>query len=294
MSDAFHESGEDNLLLVVLTDDRGLTPADEGTYRALVTALHADGRDVKMLQDFVSTPALRETVTSKDDKAWVLPVGLAGELNTPVGDDAYRRVTKIVQQVTGGSKLTVNMTGPAATVTDVNDVSDRDMQRIEIATGVLVLLILAVVYRSPLTMMLPLLTIGASLMTARGVVSGLSQVGLGVCNETVILMTAMMAGAGTDYAVFLISRYHERIRAGSDSDTAVAEALSAVGKVIAASGATVAVTFLCMSFARLGLLSTVSPALAITVAVGMLAAFTLVPAILVLADRRAAGSRAAT
>jgi RND superfamily putative drug exporter len=286
MSDAFHESGEDNLLLVVLTDDRGLTPADEGTYRALVTALHADGRDVKMLQDFVSTPALRETVTSKDDKAWVLPVGLAGELNTPVGDDAYRRVTKIVQQVTGGSKLTVNMTGPAATVTDVNDVSDRDMQRIEIATGVLVLLILAVVYRSPLTMMLPLLTIGASLMTARGVVSGLSQVGLGVCNETVILMTAMMAGAGTDYAVFLISRYHERIRAGSDSDTAVAEALSAVGKVIAASGATVAVTFLCMSFARLGLLSTVGPALAITVAVGVLAAFTLLPAILVLAGRR--------
>ena len=114
----------------------------------------------------MSTPALRETVTSKDDKAWVLPVGLAGELNTPVGDDAYRRVTKIVQQVTGGSKLTVNITGPAATVTDVNDVSDRDMQRIEIATGVLVLLILAVVYRSPLTMMLPLLTIGASLMTA--------------------------------------------------------------------------------------------------------------------------------
>ena len=285
MTAAFHESGQDNLLLVVLTDDTGLTPADEGTYRALVTELRGDGADVKMLQDFVTTPALRDTVTSKDRKAWVLPVGLAGELNTPLGDDAYRRVTGIVGWVAGGSALKVNVTGPAATVTDVNDVSDRDMGNIEIATGVFVLIILMVVYRNPATMMLPLIAIGVSLMTARGVVSGLSTVGLGVCNETVILMTAMMAGAGTDYAVFLISRYHERVRAGSGSDAAVVEALGAVGKVIVASGATVAVTFLCMSFAKLGLLSTVGPALAITVAVGVLAAFTLLPAILVFAGR---------
>jgi RND superfamily putative drug exporter len=286
ITDAFHESGQDNLLLVVLTDDGGLTPADEDTYRALVTELRKDSRDVKMLQEFVDTPALRDVVTSKDHKAWVLPVGLAGELNTPVGDDAYRWVTEIVKRVTGGSSLKINVTGPSATVTDVTDVGDRDMHNIEIATGVLVLTILMIVYRNPMTMMLPLITIGASLMTARGVVSGLSQVGLGVCNETVILMTAMMAGAGTDYAVFLISRYHERVRAGSDPDTAVIEAVQAVGKVIVASGATVAITFLCMSFAKLALLSTTGPALAITVGVGVLAAFTLLPAILVFAGRR--------
>ena len=307
ITEAFHESGQDNLMLVVLTDEGGLTPDDEGTYRALVTALRQDGRDVKMLQEFVGTPALRDTVTSKDHKAWVLPVGLAGELNTPVGDDAYRGVNEIVNRATSGSSLKASVTGPAATVTDVNDVSDQDMSNIEIATGVLVLLILAMVYRNPVTMMLPLIAIGLSLMTARGVVSGLSQVGLGVCNETVILMTAMMAGAGTDYAVFLISRYHEELRnretAGtaigatttipgspspltSSSDAAVVAALAKVGKVVAASGATVAVTFLCMSFARLGLLSTVGPALAITVGVGVLAAFTLLPAILVLAGRR--------
>jgi RND superfamily putative drug exporter len=286
ITDAFHESGQDNLLLVVLTDDGGLTPADEDTYRALVTELRADGRDVKLLQDFIDTPALRDVLTSKDHKAWVLPVGLAGELNTPVGDDAYRGVTEIVKRVTGGSSLKVDVTGPSATVTDVTDVGDRDMHSIEIATGVLVLIILMIVYRNPTTMTLPLITIGASLMTARGAVSGLSQIGLGVCNETVILMTAMIAGAGTDYAVFLISRYHERVRAGSDSDTAVVEAVQAVGKVIVASGATVAVTFLCMNFAKLGLLSTVGPALSISVSICVLAAFTLLPAILVLAGRR--------
>jgi RND superfamily putative drug exporter len=286
MTDAFHESGQDNLLLVVLTDDGGLNPADEEVYRALVVALRSDDHDVKMLQEFVSTPQLRDVVTSKDHKAWILPVGLAGELDTPLGNEAYQHVTETVQRVAGGSALKVNVTGPSATIADITSVGDRDMHNIEIATAVLVLLILLVIYRNPMTMMLPLMTIGASLMTARGVVSGLAQIGLGACNETVILMTAMIAGAGTDYAVFLISRYHEHLRTGMDSDTAVVSALQSIGKVIVASGATVAITFLCMSFAKLGLLSTVGPALAITVCIGMLAAFTLLPAILVLAGRR--------
>jgi RND superfamily putative drug exporter len=286
MTDAFHESGGENLLLVVLTNDNGLGPPEEAKYRALVVALRSDDRDVKMLQEFVSAPALREVVTSKDHRAWILPVGLAGGLDTPQGSDAYQRVSEIVHRVVDGSSLKVGLTGPSATIADLTDVGARDMHRIEIATVVLVLVILMVVYRNPLTMVLPLITIGASLMTARGVVAGLSQIGLGVSNETVILMTAMIAGAGTDYAVFLISRYHEHLRAGSDSDTAVAQALGSIGKVIVASGATVAVTFLCMSFAKLGLLSTVGPALAITVCIAVLAAFTLLPAILVLAGRR--------
>ena len=286
MSDAFHESGQDNLLLAVLTDERGLSPADEGTYRALVTALKADKRDVKMLQDWVATPAMRDVMTSKDHKAWVIPVGLAGDLDTALGSEAYRNVGALVAKVTNGSSLTSSVTGPAATVADMSDLGDRDMQVIEIATGALVLLILLIVYRNLATMMLPLLTIGAALMTARGVVGAVSTLGLGVSNETVIFMTTMVAGAGTDYAVFLISRYHEHLRSGLDSDAAVMAALRSVGKVIAASGATVSVTFLCMSFAKLGLLSTLGPALAITVSIGMVAAFTLLPALLVLAGRR--------
>ncbi len=83
MTEAFHEPGGDDLLLVVLTDERGLGPAHEATYRKLVDALRDDQQDVVMLQDFVGTPALRSFLTSKDGKSWVLPVGLAGALGTP-------------------------------------------------------------------------------------------------------------------------------------------------------------------------------------------------------------------
>lgn len=286
MTDAFHEADGENLLLAVLTDDRGLNAADEKVYATIVAALRADGRDVRMLQDFVGTPALRDTVTSKDHKAWILPIGLTGSLDTPQGHDANTRVSEMVRRIAAGSSLKADLTGPSATISDLVDLNDSDMQPIEIATLVLVLSILIMVYRNVVTMMVPLATIGLSLMTARGVVAGLSTIGLGVSNESVIMMTAIIAGAGTDYAVFLISRYHEELRTAADSDAAVVAALAAIGKVLAASGATVAITFLCMAFAKLGLLSTIGPALSISVGICVLAAFTLLPAILVLAGRR--------
>ena len=83
MTEAFQESGSDNLLVVALINENGLEPADEATYRKLVDALRDDVTDVVMVQDFISTPQLRPFLTSKDKTTWVLPVGLAGELGTP-------------------------------------------------------------------------------------------------------------------------------------------------------------------------------------------------------------------
>ena len=150
----------------------------------------------------------------------------------------------------------------------------------------MVLLILLIVYRNPVTMLVPLITIGISLAVAQGVLAALAQLGLGVMSETIVFMTAVMVGAGTDYAVFLLSRYHDYVRLGVDSDQAVERALASIGKVIAASAATVAVTCLAMIFSRLPAFATVGPAISISIAVAFLAAVSLLPAILVLAGRR--------
>ncbi|EFG74554.1 Transport protein [Mycobacterium parascrofulaceum ATCC BAA-614] len=287
MTEAFHESGAEDLLLVVLTNEKGLGPADEAAYRNLVTALRADTRDVLMLQDFVNTPALRPVLTSKDHKSWVLPVGLAGELGTPKSYAAYLRVADTVKRNVAGSPLTANLTGPAATVSDLTVAGERDRLPIELAIGVLVLVVLLVVYRNPRTMLLPLIAIGASMVIAQAVVAGVSQIGgLGVSNQSIVFLSAIIAGAGTDYAVFLISRYHDYLRRGADFDDAVQRALMSIGKVIAASAATVGITFLGISFARMGVFSTVGVSSAIGIGVAFLAAMTLLPAILVVAGPR--------
>ena len=287
MTEAFKEPGTDDLLLVVLINDRGLERADEGTYRKLVDALRDDPHDVVMLQDFISTPPLRNFLTSKDKKAWVLPVGLAGALGTPQSYAAYNRVADIVKHSTAGSPLKIHLAGPAATVADLTVAGEKDRMPIEIAIAVLVLLVLLVVYRNPVTMLLPLAGIGMSLVIAQAVVAGLSQLtGLGVSNQAIILLSAMIFGAGTDYAVFLISRYHDYVRQGADSTDAVRKALTSVGKVITASAATVGVTFLGISFAKMGVFSTVGVSSAIGILVAFLAAVTLLPAIITLVGPR--------
>ena len=287
MTEAFHEAGSEDLLLVVLTDDKGLTPADEATYRALADTLRKDTSNVVMLQDFISTPPLKSIVTSKDGKAWVLPVGVAGELGTPRSYEAFTKISDTVRHTVAGSTLRADLTGPAGTVADLTVAGQQDRMPIELAIGVLVLIVLLIVYRSAITMLLPLISIGLSLMIAQAMVAAYSAItGAGVSNQSIVFLSAIMAGAGTDYAVFLISRYHDYLRLGENHDVALRKALVSIGKVITASASTVGITFLVISFARMGVFQTVGIASAIGVGVAFLAAVTLLPAIIALAGAR--------
>ncbi|MGV0594766.1 MMPL/RND family transporter [Mycolicibacterium porcinum] len=288
MSQAFHESGSDNILLVVLSDENALDGADENVYRELVDRLRADSASVVTMQDFITTPPLRQVMTSQDGKAWLLPVSLTGELGSPQSYTATSNVVRIVKDTVGssGTGITSHVTGPAATLADLAEVGERDRVHIEIATVGMLLAILIIIYRNPLTMILPLLTIGVSLSTAQGVVAALGSLGLAISGQTIVFLTAMLAGTGTDYAVFLISRYHDFLRLGQSSDDAVKSALKSIGPVIVASAATVAITFIGMIFTKLTIFSSVGVALAVAIAIGCLAAMTFLPAILTLAGRR--------
>jgi putative drug exporter of the RND superfamily len=284
MAKVFHEG--QNILLVVLTDERGLGPADEATYHTVADKVRRNPAAVTAVQDFVTTPALRQALESEDHKAWIMPVSLVGDLGSPTGQDSYYWVAKAVADATTGTSLSAHVTGPQVTFTDQVVVSERDINVVEIATGLMVLAILLLVYRRPVTMFLPLAMIGVALLVAQSFVVLLGVLGWGVTNQTVVLLSGMMMGAGTDYAVFLISRYHEYLRDGVDSDQAVIGALASIGKVIAASAATVGLAFAGMSFTKLPLLSTIGPALAVAIAIAFLAAITLLPAILILTGRR--------
>ena len=175
---------------------------------------------------------------------------------------------------------------PRATFNDQTIVGERDMLLISIATCGLIALILLIVYRSVFTALLPLLVIGMSLAAARGVLSALGQLGMPVSQYTVSFVTAILLGAGTDYTVFLISRYHEQRRAQVPADEAVIHATASIGRVILASAATVALAFVAAVFARLKVLAGVGPASAIAVIVGVTATVTLLPPLLALAAKR--------
>lgn len=286
MQKAFKEADTGNFAAIILSDENGLGPDDEAVYRNLVEKLRADTKNVTSLQDFVRIPELREVMTSKTQKAWNIPVSVAGTMGTPAGQEAYRNFIKTVKEATANSSLQVNVVGGAATFEDLNEVGVKDQHLIEGATVFMVFGILILVYRSLVAMIMPLITIGISLVVAQQLVAGMGELGLGVGSQTIMLMTGMMMGAGIDYAIFLYSRYQELLKTGMPSDDALVEALVSIGEVIAGSAGTVALTFLGMSFTTLAIFATVGPALAVTITVGFIAAITLLPALIVLAGRR--------
>ncbi|VBA38849.1 Sulfolipid-1 exporter MmpL8 [Mycobacterium innocens] len=283
MGKAFGDSGKGSQLLVILTDENGLSPADLETYHTLVDRLHQANLSV---QDFISTPGLHDVLSSKDNKAWNVPVMFQTDPQDPATIAGYKQVRDIVSQTLAGSTLAANYAGGLVTMSDLTAIGQEDAHLIEIGTAVSVLIILLIIYRNLVTMLVPLATIGISMGTAQGTLSALATIGLDVQTQTIIFMSAVMIGAGTDYAVFLISRYHDYVRQGLASDLAVQRALMSIGKVIAASAATVAVTFIVMVFCRLPVFSTVGPAISVSIVVSFVAAVSLLPAILVLIGRR--------
>lgn len=280
MAKAFDEDGSRTTVIVVLEDKSGLDQGDEQVLRKLTAALKADTEHVLRVQDFLDEPEGKALFTSHDNQLWYLPVGIQGDIGTPDGNASDLRVRDIVAETTQDSNLETRVTGPPATGTDMVVIGESSMALITVVTGVLITIILLLIYQSLVTALLPLMMIGITLVAARGVAAALGLAGFGVSAFTVAFMTAVLAGAGTDYAVFLISRYHEFVRGGLAYDRAIGEAAGVIGKVIAASAATVALACASLAFTQMGFFATAGPACAIGITLAFLASVTLLPAVL--------------
>ena len=289
MSAAFGEEGSKTMVFVAMEDPNGLTPTARQRYGELVSRLQTEGDHVLLVQDLLADPITEAQAVSVDRKAWYLPVGVAGTLGDPTAAESVNAVRDIAAEVFTGSTTTVQVTGPPATFSDMIASAEHDLLLISIATAGVIALILLIVYRSVFTALLPLLVIGLSLAVGRGVLSALGEMGMPVSQFTVAFMTAILLGAGTDYTVFLISRYHEQRRAQVPADQAIIHATASIGRVILASAATVALAFLAMVFARLSVFAALGPACAIAVLFGFLATVTLLPPVLSLAAKRGIG-----
>ncbi|AYE98121.1 MMPL/RND family transporter [Mycobacterium kansasii] len=289
MGSAFGEQGSKTTIFVAMEDPSGLTPPVRQRYDALIQRLRADTSHVQQVQDLLADPVTAAQALSADGKAWYVPVGVAGTLGDPSAAESVRAVRGIVAEVFGHSPTTVRVTGPPATFSDQIDSAEQDLILISVATAGLIAMILLLIYRSVFTAMLPLLVIGVSLAVGRGVLSGLGEAGMPVSQFTIAFMTVILLGAGTDYSVFLISRYHEQRRQHVPAQAAVIHATATIGRVIAASAATVALAFLSMTFAELSVFAALGPACAIAVVIGFAATVTLFPPVLTLAARRGIG-----
>ncbi len=152
-------------------------------------------------------------------------------------------------------------------------------ERTTIVTVLIVLVLLLLIYRAPLAALLPLLVIGVAFLVARGLLGYLAEAGWQISSLLDAFLVVLVFGVGTDYTIFLISRFREEVRRGEWSE-ATTTTMRRIGTVITASAATVVVGFLAMAVARFGLIQSTGPALAITIVVTLLVSLTLTPALL--------------
>ena len=265
-------------LVVYERPDGAVTPADQAKVAADVQRF-AGVRDV--------TGKILGPIPSEDGRALqvVVPIKVAEEGNgweqvAPRVDE----LRSIAKADTGG--LGVYVTGPAGYFADFSEVFSGFDSTLLYITAVIVIVILLITYRSPTLWLLPLTCVFVALTAAQAVIYLLARdAGLTVNGQSAFILTVLVFGAGTDYALLLTARYREELRRHADRHEAMRVALGRAAPAIIASGATVILSLLTLLVAELASTKSLGPVMAIGVAVGLCAMITLLPALLVIFGR---------
>ncbi len=278
MDETFGNGRSRSFIVLAAEREGGLTGADKRYVVRLSDRLRDDREHVTYVQD-LSEPTLRDALTSKDGEAIYFQIGLAGYTGAPtsVGQVEAVRDQAEVDRPPG---LEVAVTGASATITDMVMEIESSIVKITAVTLVMIAIILFIIYRSWAVTAFVLGVIGIALAAARGVVSFLGQEQVfDVSTFTGSFLTAVVLGATTDYAIFLISRFHEQRRLGMEPKEAARVASSRVSGVIIGSALTVILANGCLALAHVGLFRTTGPAIAASVTLALAISITLTPAL---------------
>ena len=286
MVEEFGEGRSNNNVYVALESDHGFRDADRDYYRDLVQRLRAEPL-VASVVDLWSDPLTAGASESDDHNMTYAQVWLAGDMGDAESLRAVAAVQALVDRAAKPSGINTYVTGPSAVITDEFRSGDRDIIVISAITFVVIFTLLLLVYRSLVTAILPLISVGLALMIARAVISAFGLQGWVSASMFASSMSAaLILGAGTDYSIFLIGRYHEARRGGETPSDAYYLAYRGVNHIVVASALTIAGACACLSFAQVGILKTAGIPSAIGILVTLAAALTLTPALLTLFSRR--------
>jgi putative drug exporter of the RND superfamily len=261
--------------VVLYQRDGGLTADDQSTIAADVQKFQA----LSTVDGKVTGP-----IESKDGQAVQVIVPL--NLGSNGWDKAAAAVDDMKAISSSSNGLNVYITGPAGQAADSSKAFSGIESTLLYAAIAVVVIILLLTYRSPILWLLPVLSAGVALSVAQGVIYLLAKnTGLTVNAQSAGILTVLVFGAGTDYALLLVARYREELRKHGDRHEAMAVALHRAGPAIIASGSTVAISMLALLFATVASTSGLGPVAAVGIVVALAVMLTLLPALLVVCGR---------
>jgi RND superfamily putative drug exporter len=288
-----HDVFASRLLFAIEHPDRALSPADF----ALVDRLTADLVELRSREPGLQIGGIvshRDGVigsrlVSADRRCTLIQVALGTPflaLQTRTAVDRAEAVLRQRLAEAGPDAPRLRATGPAGVGRDLTRAGGESLDGTTLATVALVIVVLLFVYRAPLLALVPLATIAASVWVALELMALLTRLpGVHLVQVSKVFAIVILYGAGTDYCLFLISRYREELETGRNGPSALRRAVAAVGGSLAASAGTVICGLGLMGFAEFAKVRCAGPAIALSLAVALLAALTLTPALLRLLGR---------
>jgi RND superfamily putative drug exporter len=219
--------------------------------------------------------------------------GQAAQLIVPLngGPDGWEAIGPLAEELRAEASdapdgLDVYVAGPAGQAADSSEAFEGiDGALLFAALGV-VIVILLFTYRSPVLWILPILSAVVALYCSQALIYLLARYAdLTVNAQSASILTVLVVGAGTDYALLLVARYREELRLHADRHEAMTEAVHRAGPAVLASGGTVILGMLCLLAADMNSTRGLGPVAAIGVGVTLVVLMTLLPALLVICGR---------
>lgn len=272
-----HSNDDTEILLVKRQDGSKLTAADHKAIQQLASNLQA----AKIERVVAVTTANSPQTVSKDGTAQMVQIVVRGQATGDKKDVAFvEAVRDKVKELTKGSRLTTGLTGNIANNADSNSQFDNTTKIVTMATFALIIILPGIIFRSPIAAFAPALAVGLVFALAESIIALLAKVfGYKIDNSLSILYTVVLYGIGTDYILFLLFRYREKLRAGDRGREVVAFALSRAGEAILSAALVVAAAFAALGFSDFGIFKNLAPGLVVCVLTMLAAVLTLIPAV---------------
>lgn len=281
--DKFSDAFSPGAILVVERKDGGeLSADDQAAFAGIAEELAPElgektFQPLVIAQDEEGRPNLSEDGTVLFG---VIPLadGATG-FDTRAIDDG-KDLREEIKDLEEGTDLEIRATGAVPQSLDSQESSEDTLLIVGIATVVLIVGLLALIFRSVLICVLPLVVVGIVSTIATGAIAWANEIfDLKADASVEQILVVVLYGVGTDYILFFLFRHRERMRQGASVRDSVVHSLDRAGEAIASAGGAVIVAFMALILSSLSIFRAIGPALAIAVFVTLLAALTLVPAI---------------
>lgn len=237
-----------------------------------------------MLAQFVNVEPLDGQ--ANNTMLMVIPLSVGG--SSDIAEANVRALREIVQTDIAGyeSEISVYVSGDPALNVDMMDAVEQDTSKIDVVTVGLVIVLVGLYFRSALTPWVPLMTVGMAFLTSTAIIYVMGTLFMSIHYSVMTIVLTVMLGAGTDYCIFIMSRYREERILGRPKEEAVRTSLTWAGESIATSGATVMIGFGALMIGDFSLIRSMGMALVIAVGMALLFSLTMLPSLLMVVGDR--------